>query len=275
MTSDTSALPPVNVEAARRAFSAQAPFFDSYEKTNVILRWMRNQVYRHVEEFLLPGESIFELNAGTGIDAVHFAEKGHPVFAIDNADGMLVELGKKVRMRDLAERIRFENRSFTDLSKLPARQFNHVFSNFGGLNCVKDLRVITTQLPRFLTPGGMVTFVIMPRICPWELLHFFTGNAKLAFRRLSKNGTLASVEGHKFLTYYFSPRDAVQSFDDRFTLVKLRGLAAFSPPPYMSDFAGRHPKLYRSLTRLDERCSSIPPLNRWADHFIITMRYAA
>ena len=275
MTSDVSTLPSVNGEDARRAFSAQAPFFDSNEKANLILQWMRSQVYRHVEEFLHPGESIFELNAGTGTDAVYFARKGHQVFAVDNADGMLVELEKKVRRFRLEEKISFKNCSFTELANLPDRHFNHVFSNFGGLNCIDDLRRVTSQLPRFLTQGGTVTFVIMPHICPWELLHCFTGNPKLAFRRLSRNGTLASVEGHKFLTYYFSPRDVIRSFDKRFTLAKLRGLATFSPPPYMSDLANRHAKLYRVLTRLDERFSAFPPLNRWADHVIITMRYSA
>ena len=79
----------LNVDDARRAFSAQAPYFDSYEKNNLILQWMRRQVYNHVEEFLSPSDSIFELNAGTGIDAVYFARKGHSVFAIDIAEGML------------------------------------------------------------------------------------------------------------------------------------------------------------------------------------------
>ena len=263
----------INVEDVRRAFSAQAPLFDSYEKRNVIIQWMRSQVYRHVEAFLSPGDSIFELNAGTGIDAAYFAQHGHPVFAVDNADGMLVELEKKVRLLHLEGKVRFANCSFTELASLQAGAFNHVFSNFGGLNCVDDLRPVTSQLPRFLAPGGTVTFVIMPHICPWELLHAFTGNTALAFRRLSKKGAPASVEGHKFRTYYFSPRDVIRSFDDRFILVKLRGLAAISLPPSMSEFADRHPKFYNTLKKLDEQFSILPPLSSWADHFIITMRY--
>jgi len=262
-----------NVEDARRAFSAQAPNFDSYEKRNVILQWMRRQVYKHVEEFLSPGDSIFELNAGTGIDAVYFARKGHPVFAIDNAGGMLKELETKVRSFHLENKIQFMACSFTELQKLPGYSFDHVFSNFGGLNCIADLRTVTHELPRFLKPGATITLVVMPHVCPWELLHIVAGNSKLAFRRFSKNGTPASIEGHTFLTYYFSPRDVVQSFGDRFRLVKLRGLASFSPPPYMIDYAERHPRFYKALTRLDERCSTLFPFNRWADHCIITLRY--
>ena len=262
-----------NIEDARHAFSAQAPNFDSYEKTNIILQWMRRQVYKHDEGFLSPGDSIFELNAGTGIDAVYFAQKGHSVFAIDNAEGMLNELEKKVQSFHLEEKIRFARCSFTELQTLPEYRFDHIFSNFGGLNCVADLQSVTNQLPRFLKSGATVTFVIMPRVCPWELLHIITGNSKLAFRRFSKNGTTANIEGFQFLTYYFSPEQVVRSFDKRFTLVKLRGLASLSPPPQMIDFVRKHPRLYGLLTRLDERCSTLPPFNRWADHCIITMKY--
>jgi ubiquinone/menaquinone biosynthesis C-methylase UbiE len=262
-----------NSDQARCAFSAQAPLFDSYERTNVILQWMRRQVYKHEEKFLSPGDSIFELNAGTGIDAVHFAQKGHPVFAIDIAEGMIAELEKKVNFLQMAERISYARCSFTDLHSLPARRFDHVFSNFGGLNCIPDLAVVADQLPVFLKPGATVTLVIMPRVCPWELLHILGGNSKLAFRRLSKNGATAHIEGHHFTTYYFTPEEVTRSFGKRFSLVRLRGLASISPPPYMSPFAGNHPGIYKALTALDELVSAIPPFNKWADHFIVTLKY--
>jgi ubiquinone/menaquinone biosynthesis C-methylase UbiE len=262
-----------NIERVRSAFSAQAPFFDSYEEANPILQWMRCQVYKHEDEFLAPGDSIFELNAGTGIDAVYFARKGHTVFAIDNADGMLIELEKKVKKLHLEDRIRIARRSFTELSTFAEQRFDHIFSNFGGLNCIADLRSVTKELPRFLKPGGTITLVIMPRVCPWELLHLVKGNTRLAFRRFSRNGTAASIEGIQFQTYYFSPFEVVSSFDERFALVKLHGLASLSPPPQMAAFALKHPRLYKTLTRLDERWSGIPPFNRWVDHCIITMKY--
>lgn len=263
-----------NNDQVRRAFSAQAPLFDSYERTNIVLQWMRRQVYKHEEEFLSPGDSIFELNAGTGIDAVHFAQKGHSVFAIDIAEGMIAELEKKVNSMQTAERISYARCSFTDLRSLPARRFDHVFSNFGGLNCIPDLAVVADQLPVFLKPGATITLVIMPRVCPWELLHVLGGNSNLAFRRLSKNGAAANIEGHHFTTYYFTPEEVTRSFGRRFRLVRLRGLASISPPPYKSPFAERHPGLYKALTAFDELFSALPPFNRWADHFIITLKYS-
>src|SRR3990172_1808910 len=89
-------------ENVGRAFSAQAPNFDEYEKHNPILLWMRNVIYRHLEEFIREGDSILDINAGTGIDAMHFARLGHSVAAIDVAAGMIDTLNKKLKRENLA-----------------------------------------------------------------------------------------------------------------------------------------------------------------------------
>ena len=263
----------INIARASDAFSAQAEHFDSDEESNLILKWMRNQVYRHEEEFLLPHSNILELNAGTGIDAQYFARHGHTVFALDVAPGMVRQLQRKISTFHLEDRIRCTRCSFTDLGTLPHEQFDHVFSNFGGLNCIPDLRTVAVQLPKFLKPGATTTFVIMPRICPWEIAQAFKGKVRLALRRFSLNGTSAQIDGFRFLSYYYSPADVLRSFDHRFTLVRLRGLASLSPPPYFKSIPERHPSLYRALTLWDERLGAHYPLNRWADHFIITLRY--
>jgi len=262
-----------NVEKASKAFSAQAGHFDSDEKSNLILKWMRKQVYRHEEELLIPNSKILELNAGTGIDAIHFAGLGHSVFAIDNAPGMVYQMQKKISDNHLEDHVQCSLCSFTELQTLPSVQFDHVFSNFGGLNCIPDLQVVTQQLPRLLKPGATVTFVIMPHICPWELVQVLRGKPRLAFRRLSTHGTFAHIDGYRFRSYYHSPTEVIKSFDKRFVIVKLRGLASFSPPPYFETFSEKYPSLYNKLIRWDERFAEYFPLNRCADHFILTMQY--
>jgi ubiquinone/menaquinone biosynthesis C-methylase UbiE len=262
-----------NIEQASKAFSAQAKHFDSDEESNLILKWMREQVYRHEEEFLFSHSNILELNAGTGIDAVHFAQKGHSVFAIDNALGMVHQLQNKISTYHLENRIRSARCSFTQLDALPLQQFDHVFSNFGGLNCIPNLQEVISQLPRLLKPGATITFVIMPRVCPWEIAQAFKGKIRLAFRRFSRKGTSAHIDGYRFLSYYYSPPQVIKLFDERFSFARLRGLASLSPPPYFKEFPEQHPSLYHLFTRWDERFAAYFPLNRWADHFILTMRY--
>ena len=264
-----------NIELTSAAFSAQAAHFDSDEESNRILKWMRKQVYHHEEEFLLPHSNILELNAGTGIDAVHFARLGHSVFAIDNAPGMVHQMQKKISTYHLEDHIRCSVCSFTQLQTLQVEQFDHVFSNFGGLNCIPNLQEVIQQLPRLLKPDASITFVMMPHICPWEVMQVFRGKVRLAFRRFSRNGTPAHIDGNNFLSYYYPPAQVIKMFGTRFVLARLRGLAALSPPPYYDAFPMKHPRLYDLLTGLDERYSTLPPFNRWADHFIITMKYLA
>ena len=68
------------------AFSRQSPGFDALEEHNVIIHRIRTRVRTHVLTLLKPGASILELNAGTGIDSLFFAQQGFTVHATDNAD---------------------------------------------------------------------------------------------------------------------------------------------------------------------------------------------
>ncbi len=255
-----------------KAFSSQAPLFDRYEHQNTILQWMRKQVHLHMEQFLRPGDSLLDINAGTGIDAVYFAQQGYAITAVDLSEGMVGEIKKKISALHLTEKISTRQCSFTKLSSLSPKKFHHAFSNFGGLNCIDDLSAVAEQLLYVLHPGAFVTLVIMPVICPWEMLHLLKGNFSLAFRRFHPDGIMAHVEGHYFKTYYHTFSDIKRSFAEKYKTIHVRGLASVSPPPYMEKFPGKFPRLYRSLTAFDERWAGIRPLNRWADHIIVTLQ---
>lgn len=256
-----------------KAFSAQAPLFDEYEQRNAILQWMRKQIYSACDKYLKPGDSILDINAGTGIDAVHFAQQGHSVFAADIAEGMIAGIQKKIEALNLSQHIQTQRLSYTNLKLLQPNKFHFVLSNFGGLNCVSNLQPIAEQLKQLLHPNGIVTLVIMPKFCLWEMLHFFKGNFSLAFRRLRKNGSIAHVEGHYFLTYYHSVSTVIKSFGKKFKVLEIRGLASLVPPPYMETFPQKYPRIYKLLTIVDELIAPFPPFNRCADHYILTLQY--
>ena len=259
-----------NVDAA---FSAQAPHFDEVDRNNPILQWMRRQVHQQIAKHIHPGDSMLDINAGTGIDAVHFAQLGHRVVAVDIAAGMVREMERKVAEMNLSSQVTVQRGSFSNLASLAPAKFNYVLSNFGGLNCVADLRPIAQQLTEILNPGAVITLVIMPRVCPWEMLHIVNGNFRLAFRRFRRNGTIARIEGHPFLTTYHSSTSVCRSFGPRFKMMSLTGLASISPPPYVNAIPLHCSRLYGALTTLDESLSAVPPFNRWADHFILTLSF--
>jgi hypothetical protein len=120
---------------------------------------------------------------------------------------------------------------------------------------------------------AVVTWVVMPPICIWELIRMLRGDVKNAFRRLSPQGTQANVEGVRFTTYYYPPKKVVEVFGDDFQPVSVKGLSVFTPAADAKYFPVNHPNIYRLLLALDERLSDVPPFNRWGDFYIITFRY--
>ena len=233
---------------------------------------MRLQVHNHCMKFYKPGEKILELNCGTGTDAVFFAEHGLHVFATDIAGAMLIELQKKIEAKHIEDKISVQQCSFTDLHLLKEKHFNHIYSNFGGLNCAENIGAVISQFKSLLVPGGTVTLVIMPPVCPWEIFSALNGNFKTAFRRLKKNGTGSNVEGIHFKSWYYTPSQLEKYFGSSYKLLALKGLAAFVPPPHHKNFPDKFPFLLRLLCRLDENFSGYFPFNRLADHIILTMK---
>jgi len=262
-----------DTSSVNRAFTKQSDGYDAYDASNDILIWMRKQVRSHVLKQLKKNDRILELNAGTGLDALFFAEQGHQVYATDLSDGMIKQIEQKITDRKLGNNLKVQQCSYTELDRLSENGFNYVFSNFGGLNCIPNLAEVIKHLPALLKPGAIVTFVIMPPVCPWEIGKVFKGKWKEAFRRFNKKGAPAHLEGEYFPTYYFSPPQAVAAFGLEFKKIKLEGLATFSPPPYAEKFPERFPAAYKMLTWLDEKTAQFPLCRSYADHFILSMQY--
>ncbi len=254
------------------AFSKQSFVFDEADSKNQILQWMRWRARKHVINIWMQGNHILELNAGTGIDAVFFAENGYNVYATDNASGMIRVLEKKIHENHLERKITTQLCSFLELEKLEGKKFDHIFSNFGGLNCTDKLQDVINSFHALLRPGGTVTLVIMPPICPWELLYFFKGNFKLAFRRLKNGGAPSHLEGVNFTTWYYSPSAVKKMFGKNYSILSITGLGITVPPPFLENFPLRYPALFRRLITIENSIATKAPFHSWADHFIISAK---
>jgi len=261
------------IETIAEAFSLTAEKYDSFARDHPHLTRMRNKVYAHVAHLVPEGAHILELNAGTGTDAVQLAQRRYRVHATDVAPGMLDRLRTKVRDLDLGDRITVEQRSFLSLADVPGAPFDAVFSDLGGLNCIPDLSPVIAQLPDVLRPGGIVTWVLMPHVCLWEMAEVFRGHFRLAFRRFSHAAVRASLEGLQFDVYYFSPRQALNWFGSNYELIALEGLSVLTPTAESKSFARLFPRLYRVLAWLDDRLSPHWPWSGWGDFYILSLRY--
>ena len=69
----------------------------------------------------------------------------------------------------------------------------------------------------------------MPPVCLWELGLVFSGQIRLALRRLSRSGTKAHLEGLYFPVYYFRPRQVLDWFGEEFEFLALEGLSVITP----------------------------------------------
>ena len=271
----TLPVPTDHAERVALAFSRKAAEYDSFDDDHINLARMRSKVYDHVLRYLRPADRLLELNAGTGIDAAFFAARGQLVHAIDIAPGMIEHLTAKIDQQHLADRLTVQTLSFTELDRVVGAPYDYVFSNFGGLNCIADLSLVTRHLTQVLRPGGIVTWVIMPRICPWEIALMLKGQFKIATRRWQRQGTLAHVEGVRFTTYYYTPQQVLTALGPRFRLLRLEGLSVFAPPADRMEFPQRHPRLYRALIGLDDVLAPHWPFNYWGDFFILTAQAAS
>src|SRR4051812_29321416 len=92
-------------QQAAAAFNKQAAVFDKIYSSNAIIQYKRKRVRDHVERFIKPNSKILELNAGTGEDAIYFAQRGHLVHATDVSEGMQKELLQKVKTNHLEGKI--------------------------------------------------------------------------------------------------------------------------------------------------------------------------
>ncbi len=253
------------------AFSLKSFVYDQFGENHANLTRMRERVYAAVTRHLPTGSHLLEINAGTGLDAFNIVQRGYSVHATDLSDGMIDAIHEKIKMHRLQSQLTAERLSFTDLDQVQNGRFDAVYSNFGGLNCVEDLRPVTQHLPKILKPGGLAIWVIMPPVCPWEMGLIFK-DWRVATRRFRPNGVMANVESVEFRTWYFTAAQTMQAFGPQFECVGLEGLSVVTPTADNKTFAVRRPGLFNRLVQIDEAISTVWPFNRIGDFFILTMK---
>lgn len=268
-----SSLSPDHWQRVAEAFSRKAPEYEALWADHPNFTRMRNRVHEHFDALVAPGARVLELNAGMGIDAVRMVRRGHCVHATDVAPGMIAMIEEKARALELGNELTVQRCSYTELDQVQAGPFDAVFSNFGGLNCVDDLGIVIRQFDKLLVRGGVVTWVIMPPICPWEWLALRRGDWRTALRRLRRGGVMARVADVYFRTYYFTPSQVIRAFGAAYQVLRLEGLSLFAPPADHKEFVQKHPWLYRALVRLDGQLATLPPFRNWGDFFILSLRY--
>ena len=252
-------------------FDIHAKNYDTIFTNSSIGVAQRKRVYLFLSEILAtkPSLSILELNCGTGEDAAHFTEKGHHVLATDISEEMILQSKKK------NPNIEFKTLDITSISSETFdQQFDVIFSNFGGFNCLSKQEVASfiDISKTLLRPEGKLILVLMPKNTTWERIYFgLKGNVKKAFRRNTKTPIQVNVEGIGVPTWYYNPKDIVTLAKENLELLTIRPIGITIPPSYLMPFFSKRKKILNVLIKIESWFSS-SFWAKYADHYLIAFQ---
>ncbi|OCK43985.1 methylase [Tenacibaculum soleae] len=253
-------------------FDIAAKTYDDTFTNTKIGREQRKKVYKNIEHIFSSEKkvNVLELNCGTGVDAIALAKKGHNIIATDISEEMIKVANKKNSYNNL----NFEVLDCKKLSKDSfKKEFDVVFSNFGGLNCFshEELREFLKMASELLVSKGKLVMVLMPKNCVWEQLYFLVkGSFKKAQRRNTNEALLVNVDDVQVPTWYFNPKGIIEMSKVNYTLINYSPVGIVIPPSYLEkSFLTKKP-IWNILKTIEKRLSN-RFLAKYADHFIIEL----
>lgn len=257
-------------ETVAEAYDRNADKYDEFIENNPNLMRMRQRVYQFITARLPKDSRILDLACGTGTDAIWFAQNGYSVFGVDISGEMLERAKEKAKELNLQNRLSFEQLSYTDLKDANIGQFDLTFSNFGGLNCVADMKLVAESVRPLLKPNARVIWALMPPFCLWESAMLLRGKFKLATRRFAGKSTVFK-EGLNYPVYYYTPNQVAEAWGLGFQLESVEALSVITPPATNKDFAVNRPRLFETLSKLDDVFSPRWPFKYWGDFTIVSL----
>ena len=242
--------------------------YDSLFTATIIGALMRKAVWARCAARFQPGQKVLEMNCGTGEDALWLAHRGVQVLATDVSPAMLEVARNKLAGVPQGAQVRFQLLAWEELAKLSEGPFDGMLSNFGGLNCVGDLRAAACALAAKLRPGAVAILCVMGPVVPWEWAWFFAqGRPAKGLRRLRRGGSEWS--GNR--VHYPSIGKTRAVFSPEFRMLRVSALGALLPPPYTEKLLGRFARVLAGLDRAERRLETLWPLPWLADHYLLEL----
>ncbi len=249
---------------AVQAFDNVAERFDTRFGEWLSVAAQRDAVRSELLRAFPPGSRILELGGGTGVDAEYLTLHGRTVQLTDPSPAMvriaahrLAPTGAPTPCVSTAE----------DIGSLAQRlgTFDGAFSNFAGLNCVRELQPVAQGLAQLVRPGGRAMLVIFGTVSLGEwIVELVRRRPRNAFRRFSTTDVPARLGGCDFTVRYHRKHDVVRAFAPWFTLAGTKGIGIAVPPSAAEPWISTYPRLVRGLARCDRLIAG--PLAFLGDH---------
>ncbi len=255
------------------AFDDYAISYDLYFEENNITKILRKKIQTIFLSYFKKEDLILELNCGTGNDAIFLAQNGINIFATDISQKMIEVTSEKILKLNLENNITLEQKSIENIFELQTKNFDGIFSNFGGINCVTNISNVFYDVNNLLKPNGIFILNYMNKFCLFETIAFLKkGKLKKAFERLHKNGVDVKLQNEYVKTYYYFANQIKQNSQKYFDIIQLTGLNFFSPNPNFIDFYNRHPKISNIFLNIENKVESIFPFYYFGDHAIVVLK---
>jgi len=144
--------------------------------------------------------------------------------------------------------------------------FDGVLSNFGAVNCVRDLRALIADVAARLTPAGKLLWVVMGRHVPWEWFWYgVRGESRRAWRRLTRGGT----HWRGLPVCYPTPAEMKQLLSPWFAVSRVSPLGFALPPSYAGPWLEGSPRVLALLRGMEVALQDCSALAALSDHYII------
>jgi SAM-dependent methyltransferase len=240
---------------ARAAFDRIASQYDELWTRTPVGQLQREAVWRRLGRLFHRGDRLLDLGCGTGEDALHLAGLGMDVRAIDASPEMVrIARGRGVDASVLG---------IEEIGSL-AGSYDGAVSNFGALNCVRDLEGVRRGLAGLIRPGGHLALCVIGRFCLWETLWYaLHGQPRKSGRRWGSEQFSGSLQ---IPVHFFSIRRLARAFSPEFALREWRGIGTFVPPSYVRALP---PRSLGFLAGLDRRVAHLRFLRALADHRLL------
>jgi hypothetical protein len=255
------------------AFDRVASSYDDEFEALPATKRLRRRIWDMYYRYFRPGETLLELNCGTGTDAIELASNGIRVVATDASAEMIAVTSRKIRGTALHSFIQPLHLPFHRLHTLNGMQFDGGYSNFGGLNCTNKLDRVAADLAALIKGDKYFVLCLMSDFSLWETISFTVrGKWAQAFRRKSPFGVLADVKGEKVWVHYYPPETVHHIFAPHFDLVEMKGLNIFSPPPTSRTAHRVFGRTWQLIESIEDSLPSYARPHRWGDHIVYVFR---
>ncbi len=231
----------------------------AYDSQLAPAQWIRDRLWERFDILFPPGSRVLDVTAGTGLDAIHLAQRGVHVTACDISPAMLARLqSRSPDIKAVLADFNYLGFGGWDLG------FDGVISTFAGLNTSPDLRPFAASAAQLLRPGGLLFIHVLNR---WPLLDMARQLAKFRWRetwntltKVRRDNQLGSVVVPH---YFYSPLALYRNtFAVHFRLSRLSGQGFIRP--VAANWGA-------SLDSLDEILGSRFPFNSLSSFFSLEL----